>query len=195
MDQCSGPWHEPNIDDHGDAWGHSRTRQSGRTRAVTWFSTRGRAGGPHGPDANLNSTYIIPFFGLDQTGATDPEVAKCGGAGGSSGAGGSTGAGGSSGSVARPEPGMAAQAAARTEATLARAEVEASSEVADWSGAEEHRHWWEHRQRRKQWQGRGAGDWRQPKQRRQRKRRQRERRQRERRQRERRKRKRRQRCE
>ncbi len=38
--------------------------------------------------------------------------------------------------AARPEPGMAAQAAARTEATLERLEVEASSEVADRSGAE-----------------------------------------------------------
>jgi acetylxylan esterase len=55
----------------------------------------------HGTDANLNATYTIPFMGLDQTGATDPEVVKCGasGAGGSSGTGASTGAGGTSGAM------------------------------------------------------------------------------------------------
>ncbi len=60
-------------------------------------------GGDHGPsDALFNSSYVIPFLGLDQTGAIDPGVAACGdagvgGAGGASGTGGSTGTGGTSG--------------------------------------------------------------------------------------------------
>lgn len=65
-------------------------------------------GGDHGPsDALFNSSYVIPFLGLDQTGPTDPEVAQCGaggsggGSGGSSGAGGSAGSGGGSGSGGR----------------------------------------------------------------------------------------------
>jgi poly(hydroxyalkanoate) depolymerase family esterase len=53
-------------------------------------------GGDHGPsDAIFNSTYVIPFLGLDQTGATDPEIATCaGGTGGSSGTGGVSNTGG-----------------------------------------------------------------------------------------------------
>jgi hypothetical protein len=76
-------------------------------------------GGDHGPsDALFNSSYVIPFLGLDQTGPIDPEVAQCGagGSGGSSGgtggsnggndggrggASGSAGAGGSSGTGGR----------------------------------------------------------------------------------------------
>jgi acetylxylan esterase len=60
-------------------------------------------GGDHGPsDALFNSSYVIPFLGLDKTGAVDPEIAACsgdagvGGTGGASGTGG-TGAGGTGG--------------------------------------------------------------------------------------------------
>ncbi len=67
--------------------------------------------GPHGPDANMNGQYPLPFFNLDTTpfAATDPQAAGCGspgtggsggsgtGAGGSTGAAGSTGRGGSTG--------------------------------------------------------------------------------------------------
>ena len=50
-------------------------------------------GGDHGPsDALFNASYVIPFMGLDQTGVTDPEIAKCGAAG----MGGTAGAGGMS---------------------------------------------------------------------------------------------------
>jgi acetylxylan esterase len=45
-------------------------------------------GGDHGPsDALFNSSYVIPFLGLDKTDAVDPEIAACSGAGGSGGAG------------------------------------------------------------------------------------------------------------
>jgi hypothetical protein len=43
--------------------------------------------GPHGTDANLNATYVIPFLGLDKAGPTDPEVAECRDAGSSAGGG------------------------------------------------------------------------------------------------------------
>jgi poly(hydroxyalkanoate) depolymerase family esterase len=53
-------------------------------------------GGDHGPsDTLFNATYVVPFLGLDQTGAVDPEIAKCGG--GAGGAGGKAGPGGSGG--------------------------------------------------------------------------------------------------
>jgi poly(hydroxyalkanoate) depolymerase family esterase len=51
--------------------------------------------GPHGTDANLNATYVIPFLGLDKAGATDPEVAQCSGNGGAGG----NGSGGSGGTI------------------------------------------------------------------------------------------------
>jgi poly(hydroxyalkanoate) depolymerase family esterase len=52
-------------------------------------------GGDHGPsDALFKSQYVIPFLGLDKTGAVDPEVQQCGAGGaGGGGAGGSGGAG------------------------------------------------------------------------------------------------------
>jgi hypothetical protein len=67
--------------------------------------------GPHGTDANLNATYVIPFLGLDKPGPTDPEMTPCadGGPPGGSGSGSSGGntttsaSGGSTGS-----PGVAA---------------------------------------------------------------------------------------
>lgn len=57
-------------------------------------------GGDHGPsDALFEAQYVIPFLGLDKTGAVDPEIAQCGngGAGGGAGAGGAAGAGGRGG--------------------------------------------------------------------------------------------------
>ena len=55
---------------------HSWTRQSwqdscGYTVLDAWLE----ANGPHGTDANLNSTYVIPFLALDKSGATDPKCA------------------------------------------------------------------------------------------------------------------------
>jgi poly(hydroxyalkanoate) depolymerase family esterase len=62
-------------------------------------------GGPHGPDANMNGQYSLPFMNLDQATftATDPQAAGCGstGTGGASGGGGTTGAGGTTGSGGR----------------------------------------------------------------------------------------------
>ncbi len=63
----------------------------GYTVLDEWSETNG----PHGTDANLNATYVIPFLGLDKAGATDPEIAQCG-AGGASGTGGATSTGGNS---------------------------------------------------------------------------------------------------
>jgi poly(hydroxyalkanoate) depolymerase family esterase len=57
-------------------------------------------GGDHGPSDALFNSNLVPFLGLDKTGAVDPEIAQCagdGGAGGGPGAGGSTGAGGGGG--------------------------------------------------------------------------------------------------
>ena len=64
-------------------------------------------GGDHGPsDALFKAQYVVPFLGLDKTGAVDPEIQQCGtgGAGGSgvdggTDAGGRGGAGGSSGGI------------------------------------------------------------------------------------------------
>jgi acetylxylan esterase len=62
-------------------------------------------GGDHGPsDTLFNATYVVPFLGLDQTGAVDPQIAACGGgsdadAGGATGAGGARGMGGAGGPV------------------------------------------------------------------------------------------------
>jgi acetylxylan esterase len=51
-------------------------------------------GGDHGPsDALFNASFVVPFLGLDQTGAVDPVIAKCGGGGGG-GAGGGVATGG-----------------------------------------------------------------------------------------------------
>jgi poly(hydroxyalkanoate) depolymerase family esterase len=77
---------------------HSWTRQ-------TWQDSCGFAEldawsedmGPHGTDANLNAMYVIPFLGLDQTGATDPEQCGTGGMSGSAGSGGQGAASGAGG--------------------------------------------------------------------------------------------------
>src|SRR6266496_2397831 len=55
-------------------------------------------GGDHGPsDALFNSTYVIPFLGLDKTDDVDPEIASCGPDGGAGGTAGTGGRGGGSG--------------------------------------------------------------------------------------------------
>lgn len=54
-------------------------------------------GGDHGPsDALFKAEYVVPFLGLDKTGALDPEVEQCQSSGGSGG----SGSGGSAGAVA-----------------------------------------------------------------------------------------------
>jgi poly(hydroxyalkanoate) depolymerase family esterase len=55
-------------------------------------------GGDHGPsDCLFVSQYVIPFLGLDKTGAVDPEIEQCGSGGADGGVGGAGGAGGSTG--------------------------------------------------------------------------------------------------
>jgi poly(hydroxyalkanoate) depolymerase family esterase len=68
-------------------------------------------GGPHGPDANMNGQYPLPFFGLDTTpfAAVDPQVAACG----STGTGGTTGAGGRGGTTGTAGAGGTTGAAGR----------------------------------------------------------------------------------
>ena len=39
--------------------------------------------GPHNTDASQNAQYTIPFFGLDQSGPIDPQIAQCDGSSGS----------------------------------------------------------------------------------------------------------------
>jgi poly(hydroxyalkanoate) depolymerase family esterase len=58
-------------------------------------------GGDHGPsDALFPAQYVIPFLGLDKTGAVDPEVEQCGGgADGGADAGARGGAGGGGGGI------------------------------------------------------------------------------------------------
>lgn len=52
-------------------------------------------GGDHGPsDALFKSTFVVPFLGLDKTGAVDPEVQQCGGGGNGGSSGGQGGQGG-----------------------------------------------------------------------------------------------------
>jgi acetylxylan esterase len=64
------------FNDH--AWTHQSWKNScGFTILDAWSEVNG----PHGTDANLNATYVIPFLGLDKTGPIDPEVAQCGDAG------------------------------------------------------------------------------------------------------------------
>lgn len=55
-------------------------------------------GGDHGPsDCLFVSQYVVPFLGLDKTGAVDPEIEQCGSGGGDGGVGGAGGAGGAGG--------------------------------------------------------------------------------------------------
>ena len=111
----------PTTTDTGVALGsHQATRQR-------WQNACGQVvldaftsiGGDHGPsDALFKSQFVIPFLGLDKTGAVDPEVQQCGagGAGGSAGGGG--GAGGTAAArAAAPalEPGAPREEVARVE--------------------------------------------------------------------------------
>ena len=98
---------------------HQATRQQWQSScAYLVFDGFTSIGGDHGPsDALFKAQFVIPFLGLDKTGAVDPEIAQCGndgtggsggsgsagtggvtGAGGGVGGGGATGTGGSSGS-------------------------------------------------------------------------------------------------
>jgi acetylxylan esterase len=57
-------------------------------------------GGDHGPsDCLFVSQYVVPFLGLDKTGAVDPEIEQCGSGGGDGGVGGAGGTGGAGGST------------------------------------------------------------------------------------------------
>jgi poly(hydroxyalkanoate) depolymerase family esterase len=75
---------------------------------ITVLDAFDQPNGPHGPSANMNGQYTLPFFNLDQATftATDPQAAGCGttgtggmggGAGGGSGGTGAGGRGGTSG--------------------------------------------------------------------------------------------------
>ena len=82
---------------------HTWTHQSWQNSCgFTVLDAWSEQNGPHGTDANLNATHVIPFMGLDKTSPTDPEVAQCGDAGtpsgsGSASSGGTATSGGSSG--------------------------------------------------------------------------------------------------
>jgi poly(hydroxyalkanoate) depolymerase family esterase len=82
---------------------HSSTRQSWKNACgYVVLDAFTSIGGDHGPsDALFPAQYVIPFLGLDKTGATDPEIAQCGtaGTGGTSSTGGSTSTGGASGTT------------------------------------------------------------------------------------------------
>jgi acetylxylan esterase len=92
----------PTTTDSGLTLGsHQATRQRwknacGYVVLEVWTSING----DHGPSDCLFNSNVVPFLGLDKTGATDPEIEQCGsgGTGGSPGTGGSTGAGGTGGS-------------------------------------------------------------------------------------------------
>jgi poly(hydroxyalkanoate) depolymerase family esterase len=68
---------------------------------ITVLDAFDQPNGPHGPDANMNGQYTLPFFHLDQATftATDPQAAGCGttGTGGTSGGAGTSGAAGRGG--------------------------------------------------------------------------------------------------
>jgi acetylxylan esterase len=80
---------------------HQATRQSWKNDcgyvALDAFTS---VGGDHGPsDALFEAEYVVPFLGLDKTGAVDPEIEQCkaGSGGGGAGGGGGGGAGGAGG--------------------------------------------------------------------------------------------------
>lgn len=82
-------------------------------------------GGDHGPsDALFKAEYVVPFLGLDQTAAVDPEIEECAGGGapgsggsGGVGAGGSAAAGTSSGGTSNGGGGVAGGGIAGASAT------------------------------------------------------------------------------
>lgn len=87
----------------------SLTLGTHQAKRQTWQTSCGFAqldaftsiGGDHGPsDSLFVSKYVIPFMGLDKTGAVDPAVQQCGSAGtGGMGSAGSSGAGGGGGTA------------------------------------------------------------------------------------------------
>jgi poly(hydroxyalkanoate) depolymerase family esterase len=90
----SNPTTTTTVSFSNHSWTHASWQDTcGSTVLDAWSE----ANGPHGTDANLNATYVIPFLGLDKTGAVDPEVAQCGGDGGAGGKAGSAGATGAAG--------------------------------------------------------------------------------------------------
>jgi poly(hydroxyalkanoate) depolymerase family esterase len=101
----------PTTTDTGVALGsHQATRQR-------WQNACGQVvldaftsiGGDHGPsDALFKAQYVIPFLGLDKTGAVDPEVQQCGAGGAGGGAGGAGGGAGGQGGSAGTGTGGAA---------------------------------------------------------------------------------------
>jgi acetylxylan esterase len=82
---------------------HQATRQQWQSSCgYTVLDAFTSIGGDHGPsDALFKSQFVIPFLGLDKTGAVDPEIEQCnnGGTGGSSGADGGVDGGGSGGAA------------------------------------------------------------------------------------------------
>ncbi len=60
---------------------HQWTRQKWQDSCgLTVLDAWAEQSGPHGTDANLNATYVIPFLDLDKAGP-DPQAAACGDAG------------------------------------------------------------------------------------------------------------------
>jgi len=80
---------------------HQATRQQWKDACgYVVFEAFESIGGDHGPsDAIFNATYMVPFLGLDNTSAVDPEIAQCGN-GGAGGNGGAAGRGGMAGAGA-----------------------------------------------------------------------------------------------
>lgn len=97
----ANPTSNATVNFMGHQWTHESWQDScGFTVLDAWSEQNG----PHGTDANLNATNVVPFLGLDKAGLVDPQVAQCGrggaGANGTGGAGGAGGTGGSAGSGA-----------------------------------------------------------------------------------------------
>ena len=63
---------------------HQATRQQWKNSCgYVVLDTFLSIGGDHGPsDALFQAQYVVPFLGLDQVGAVDPEIAQCGSGGG-----------------------------------------------------------------------------------------------------------------
>lgn len=83
-------------------------------------------GGDHGPsDALFQAEYVVPFLGLDQTAATDPEVEQCDAGSASS----TTGSGGATASTATATGGSTATASSDTTSTQSASSSSGSSNV------------------------------------------------------------------
>jgi acetylxylan esterase len=92
---------EPTSTDTVTLGSHQATRQQWKNACgYVVLDAYQSKGGDHGPsDAIFNAAIVVPFFGLDKTDATDPEIAMCGmgGGGGMGGAGGMAAMGGRGG--------------------------------------------------------------------------------------------------